>query len=135
MRHPWLFKGLYMGPALVSGFSGLVYLADHQQAKKYDLSVSEYRTLMGDKIGLGPLFPALLKSLTFVSSGGGGPGESLTSTDSPPGLQQQGQPVPVVVPAASISAHGGGRSGAKPRSRKRCPPGYRWDGKRCVRKG
>ena len=36
-------------------------------------------------------------------------------------LHQQGQPVPVVVPAASPSAHGGGRSGAKPR----CP--YRFN--------
>ena len=71
----------------------------------------------------------------IVSSGGGGPGESPTSTDSPPGLHQQGQPVSVVVPAASISAHGGRRSGTKARSRKRCPPGYRWNGRRCVRKG
>ena len=63
----------------------------------------------------------------LISSGGGGPGESPTSTDSPPGLQQQGQPVPVVVPAASISAHGGRRSGSKPR--KRCPPGYKWSDK------
>ena len=81
----------------------------------------------------------------LISSGGGGPGESPTSTNSAPGLHQtvsidpgllkQGQPVPVVVPAASISAHGGRRSGTKARSRKRCPPGYRWNGKRCVRKG
>ncbi len=75
----------------------------------------------------------LLLSLDY-SSGGGGPGVSPTSTDSPPALHKQGQPVPVVVPAASNSAHGGGRSGAKPR-RTRCPPGYRWNGKRCVRKG
>ena len=52
------------------------------------------------------LFPYLFESMTLVSSGGGGPGESPTSTDSPPGLHQQGQPVSVVVPAASISAHG-----------------------------
>lgn len=51
----------------------------------------------------------------LISSGGGGPGESPTSTDSPPALHQQGQPASLVVPAASISAHGGGRSGAKPR--------------------
>jgi len=69
------------------------------------------------------------------SSGGGGPGESPTSTDSPPALHQQGQPVPVVVPAASDSAHGGGRSGAKPRKRKRCPPGHHWSTvhRRCVK--
>lgn len=75
----------------------------------------------------------------IYSSGGGGPGESLTSTDQPPPLSQQGQPVPVVVPAASNSAHGGRRSGSKPRGPKgtliKCPRGYYWDKKtgRCLR--
>ena len=41
-------------------------------------------------------------------------------------LHQRGQPAPLVVPAASSSAHGGGRSGAKPRKRKSCPKGYIW---------
>ena len=44
-------------------------------------------------------------------------------------LHQQGQPAPLVVPAASPSAHGGGRSGAKPRKQK-CPKGHYWDHKR-----
>ena len=80
-----------------------------------------------------------LLAASVISSGGGGPGESPTSTDSPPVLHQQGpltldkqgQPVPVVVPAASNSAHGGGRSGAKPRY---CPRGYYWDRarKKCM---
>jgi len=35
--------------------------------------------------------------------------------------------------ARSVSAHGGRRRGAKPR--KRCPPGFHWNGRRCVRKG
>ena len=67
----------------------------------------------------------------YISSGGGGPGESPTSTKTsrPPALHQQGQPVPVVVPAASISAHGGRRSGSKPRKQK-CPEGHYWDHKR-----
>ncbi len=60
----------------------------------------------------------LLLTLDY-SSGGGGPGESPTSTE---GLLKQGQPGSVVVPAASNSAHGGRRSGSKPR--KKCPPGY-----------
>ena len=34
--------------------------------------------------------------------------------------------------ARSVSAHGGRRKGAKPR--KRCPPGFRWNGRRCVSK-
>ena len=50
----------------------------------------------------------------------------------PSALHERGRPVPVVKPAAKFSAHGGGRSGAKPR-RKRCPPGHRWNGSRCVR--
>lgn len=106
IRHPQLFKGLWMGPAIASGFSGLVYLHDYQQAKKYDLTVSDYRTAISDRMWTSLLFPYLFESMTLVSSGGGGSGESPTSTDSPPGLHQQGQPVPVVVPAASISAHG-----------------------------
>ena len=134
MRHPWLFKGLYMGPALVSGFTGLVYLADRQRAKHYDMNVPEFRDAQFDIYR-----PRLLWALLFeqmsrsVSSGGGGPGESPISTDPPPALHQQGQPVPVVVPAASNSAHGGRRSGSKPR--KRCPPGYRWSfrHKKCMR--
>jgi hypothetical protein len=75
----------------------------------------------------------LILGVSLISSGGGGPGESLTSTDSPPALHQRGQPVPVVVPAASNSAHGGRRSGSKPRSR--CPPGYTWSKtkRKCVR--
>jgi len=78
---------------------------------------------------LGLLTPGYHKNP--FSSGGGGPGESPASTE---GLHKQGQPVPVVVPAASNSAHGGRRSGTKAR-RTRCPPGYRWNGRRCVRKG
>ena len=66
----------------------------------------------------------LLLGLDY-SSGGGGPGESPTSTD----LHKRGQPVPVVVPAASNSAHGGRRSGSKPRKQK-CPDGHYWDHKR-----
>jgi hypothetical protein len=133
-----------MGSALVSGFTGLVYLADRQRARDYDMSVREFRDAQFDIYR-----PRLLWALLFeqmsrsVSSGGGGPGESPISTDPPPplhqtesidpGLHGQGQPVPVVVPAASISAHGGGRSGAKPR--KRCPPGYTWSKtkRKCVR--
>jgi len=35
------------------------------------------------------------------------------------------------VAARRVSAHGGRRKGAKPR--KRCPVGYRWNGRRCVK--
>ena len=66
-------------------------------------------------------------------SGGGGPGGDLTSAV-PPSITSGGAPPSAEGLGRLInSAHGGGRSGAKPR--KRCPPGFRWDGRRCVRKG
>ena len=80
------------------------------------------------------------------SSGGGGPGGVLTSAtppsvlttyrgDRPQGLGRPGGAPSSIEGLGRLvdSAHGGGRSGAKPR--KRCPPGFRWDGRRCVRKG
>ena len=54
---------------------------------------------------------------SYPRPGGGGPGQSLTSTNSPPSIEEVGRMV----------TSGG-------RSRKSCPPGYRWDGRRCVRK-
>ena len=60
-------------------------------------------------------FPGLLGSL--ISPGGGGPGHSLTSTNTPPSTEEVGRMI----------TSGG-------RSRKSCPPGYRWNGRRCVRK-
>ena len=81
-----------------------------------------------------------------ISSGGGGPGGDLTSATPPPvlttyrggrlqGLGRPGGAPPSLEGLGRLinSAHGGGRSGAKPR--KRCPPGFHWDGRRCVRKG
>jgi len=77
----------------------------------------------GPKAGLGAV--ALWKArgaiigisaLTY-SPGGGGPGHSPTSTDPPLITEEVGRMI----------TSGG-------RSRKRCPPGYRWNGKRCVRK-
>ena len=71
----------------------------------------------------------ILKPL-FTSSGGGGPGEVLTSA-APPSITYRGGPTwPQGLGRPIISAHGGGRSGAKPR--KRCPPGFHWNGRRCV---
>ena len=53
------------------------------------------------------------------SPGGGGPGQSLTSTATPPSIEEVGR---------IVSPPRGGRY------RKRCPRGYRWNGRRCVRK-
>jgi len=79
------------------------------------------------------------------SSGGGGPGGVLTSATPPSvlttyrGARPQGLGRPRGAPPSVEglgrlinSAHGGGRSGAKPR--KRCPPGFYWNGRRCVAK-
>jgi len=64
------------------------------------------------------------------SSGGGGPGGVLTSAV-PPSITSGGAPSSTEGLGRLInSAHGGGRSGAKPR--KRCPPGFHWNGRRCV---
>ena len=67
----------------------------------------------------------------YDSTGGGGPGESLTSTESPLTLEQVGLAYQDLS-AAGNSAHGGRRSGSKPR--KRCPTGFRWNGRRCVKR-
>jgi len=48
---------------------------------------------------------------------GGGPGHSPISTNTPPSIEEVGRMI----------TSGG-------RSRKSCPPGYRWNGRRCVRK-
>jgi len=68
------------------------------------------------------------------SSGRGGPGEYPTSTASPLSLEQIGKASEHTSSpaAAGNSAHGGRRSGSKPR--KKCPPLMRWstDLKKCV---
>ena len=68
-----------------------------------------------------------------ISPGGGGPGQSLISTATPPSvtevgrmITQGGHPMKGGRPDSSKASQG--------RSRKRCPPGYRWNGARCVRK-
>ncbi len=76
----------------------------------------------------------LAAGLLQDSTGGGGPSEPLTSTESPPSLEQIGKASEHTssLAAAGNSAHGGRRSGSKPR--KRCPPGSFWNGHRCVKR-
>ena len=64
------------------------------------------------------------------SPGGGGPGLSPISTNPPPSVEATG---------ASLAQHGktegparSSKRGSRPR--RRCKPGYRWNGHRCVRK-
>ena len=70
-----------------------------------------------------------ITGLDFLSPGGGGPGHSLTSTNSPPSVQEVGR---------LFNQRDWGRSTSYTKfngKRPRCPSGYRWDKKRrkCVR--
>jgi len=93
----------------------------------------------GPKAGLGAV--ALWKArgaiigisaLTY-SPGGGGPGQSLTSTDPPPSIEEAGD----MLMEISKTGRGYGFDIMKSRTSngRRCPTGYRWDKKRrkCVR--
>jgi len=76
--------------------------------------------------------PVIAYAALSASSGGGGPGEVLTSA-APPSITSGGAPPSVEgLGRLIISAHGGGRSGAKPR--KRCPKGHHWNARvgRCM---
>ncbi len=144
MKHPTLFKGLWMGPAL-TGLGMGIYLADLQRARRegFGDDVQAYRFAIADKITTRFVTPfaSLLASVwneqtLEVSSGGGGPGESPISTVVPPSIEETGEilsnpGIAVEVPSSprpSTSRKAGKR-------RKSCPPGYRWNGRRCVRKG
>jgi len=67
------------------------------------------------------------------SPGGGGPGQSLTSTKTPPSVEEVGD----LLMEISKTGRGYGFDITKSRTSngRRCPPGYRWDKKRrkCVR--
>jgi len=65
-----------------------------------------------------------------TSPGGGGPGLSPISTNPPPSVEATG---------ASLAQHGKTEGPARlskrgSRPRRRCKPGYRWNGHRCVPK-
>jgi len=144
MRHPTLFKGLGMGPAIV-GISGVAYLADLQNARRegFGDDVQAYRFAMADKASVQwTTFLSLLvmpsnpdKGL-HSSSGGGGPGEIPNLHRPPPSIEETGEILSnppmegqkIGSPRPSTSKKAGKR-------RKSCPPGYRWNGRRCVRKG
>jgi len=73
---------------------------------------------------------------TPSSAGGGGPGEIPNLHRPPPSIEEAGEilsnlPIAGEVPSSprpSTSRKAGKR-------RKSCPPGYRWNGRRCVKKG
>jgi hypothetical protein len=135
IRHPQLFKGLRMGPAII-GISGMMYIADLQQSRRegYGNDVQAYREANAANI-VSEFSSYVITFLSFMtlSPGGGGPGQSLTSTDPPPSVEEVG----TMITQGAHPMKGGHPDSSKVsrgRSRKRCPPGYRWNGKRCVRK-
>lgn len=80
-------------------------------------------------------FPYLNFTKT-TSSGVGGPGEFPNLHRPPPSIEETGKlisnpPMAGDVPS-SPSSSTSSKSGKR---RKPCPPGYRWNGRRCVRKG
>jgi hypothetical protein len=86
-----------------------------------------------------PAIPVPFPYLDFTktpSSGGGGPGGIPNLHRPPPSIEETGEilsnpPIAGEVPSSprpSTSKKAGKR-------RKSCPPGYRWNGRRCVKKG
>ena len=135
IRHPQLFKGIYMGPNLI-GISAMVYIADLQRARRegFGNDVQAYRDDMADR-HIAELYGYVVPILSIFtrSPGGGGPGQSLTSTDPPPSVEEVG----TMITRGGHPMKGGHPHSSKASrgcSRKRCPSGYRWNGKRCVRK-
>ena len=131
IRHPQLFKGLYMGPALI-GLSGMLYIADLQRARRggFGNDVRAYRDDMADR-HIAELYSYVVPIVSFITRpGGGGPGQSLTSTDPPPSIEATGAIL------EQLGKPGGparlSKQGSRPR--RKCKPGYRWNGHRCVRK-
>jgi len=116
--------GLRTGASLVTGFiHWRVHSAEDSVFHRLQDIVEDSSSETGSKIQV-PLIPN--------TSGGGGPGESLTSTDTPLTVSEQGRALAQAgkygrTPSAS------GRKESRA-SRRRCPSGYRWNGRRCVKR-
>jgi hypothetical protein len=139
MKHPTLFKGLGMGPALM-GLGVGITIADLQRAQKHGFGwdVKAFRDKKADQLMTHIMIPVILRILP--SSGGGGPGESPISTVVPPSIEETGEilsdpGIEVEVPSSPQSEFESLLAYTSGTSRKRCPPGYRWNGRRCVKKG
>ncbi len=137
MKHPTLFKGLGMGPAL-TGLGVGITVADLRRSQEYGFGwdVQAFRDKKADQLMTHILIPVILRIMP--SSGGGGPGESSISTVVPPSIEEIGE----ILSNPSIVVEG--PSSPPPvreiwetarEGRKSCPPGYRWNGRRCVKKG
>jgi len=127
--YPGGSSGLYQwGLLIASGAIGLTAVGRAYRIIGLTSKTSRFlwSFMVGTSIGIAP------PGVTVPSSGGGGPGEVLTSAAPPSLTSYRGGRLQGIGRTATTSLVGR-RKGAKPR--KRCPPGFRWDGRRCVRKG
>ncbi len=98
----------------------------------------KWRPIYGPHPMFGPVFiPVPFPYLDFTespSSGGGGPGEIPNLRRPPPSIEETGEilsnPPIVGEKVGSLRPSTSKKAGKR---RKSCPPGYRWNGRRCVR--
>ena len=142
MRHPWLFRGLYMAPAL-TGLGFMITLSDKQQAEKYGMGLREYRDRTAELL---LTKPGMIVSNILLSTSSPSPSIQVEGSSSHD-LVQNGGPPALMLPSGSPSseangsatssaggdsAHGRSSAGVRGRRRHRCPKGHRWNGRRCV---
>jgi len=136
MKHPTLFKGLGMGPALM-GLGVGITIADLQRTQKHGLGwdVKAFRDKKADQLMTHIMIPVILRILP--SSGGGGPGESPISTVVPPSIEEAGEILSnpgMLVEVPSSPRPSTSKKGQK--ATKKCPKGHYWSKKhrRCLPK-
>ena len=130
MRHPTLFKGLGMGPAL-TGLGMGITLADLQLARRegFGNDVQAYRAAISDKLTARYVVPfASLLAASWneqkldLSSGGGGPGESPISTVALPSIEETGEILSNPTRVEDILA----QKRVSLKKPKKCPKGSLW---------
>lgn len=100
------------------------------------------RPIRGPHPMYGPIvIPVAFPYLDFTkspSSGVGGPGEIPNLHRPPPSIEETGKLIsnpPMVGDVPSSPRTTSSSTTLSGKRRKSCPPGYRWNGRRCVRKG
>jgi hypothetical protein len=144
MRHPTLFQGLGMGPAL-GGLSGVLFLSDLQRARAegFGNDVQGYRDAMADKLVASVRSDIFLLSIQVMpdhpdkglsqSSGGGGPGGLPNLHQPPPSIEETGEILSNLPMEGQKIGSPRPSTSKKGRKRRKCPPGYRPVGDKCVR--
>ncbi len=136
MKHPTLFKGLGMGPAL-TGLGTVLYLGDLSSARYHGFGndVQAYRKAQSDRVYAQVFIPVTslivrthheLFGIASTPPGGGGPGDSPISTVVPPSIEETGEILsnPPIVGEVPSSPR---RSTSKKAGKKqKCPKGHHW---------